>query len=245
VGAQTQTTSTWQLGVGSTRVLDTYLSAEKFSGQGLTLLHTSERRRDGRQWSFLSEHELNVATVDDRAAKRDELQGSYTLLAGPLRRWDVGSLTLQAGAMGALDVGFIYHTSNSNNPAQARLSLTVMPTAAAAYGLTLWRRRLLLRYELQLPMVGLMFSPNYGQSYYELFSLGHYDRNVVPTTFVSAPTFRQQLSVEYPVSRLLSLRLGYLGHYQQSSVNNLKSHVLHHRVMIGVVRSFTLMPLQP
>ena len=86
-GAQTVTTSTWQAGAGTTRVLDTYLSQEKFSGSGMTALFTSERQRDGRRWTLMAEHELNLSNVGDRADNREELQGSYSLLVGPLRSW--------------------------------------------------------------------------------------------------------------------------------------------------------------
>ena len=228
--------TSWQLGIGGTRVLDTYLSQEHFSGMGMTFLSTTERKKADRSWATLIEHEVNIADVKDRSESCQELQGEYSLYIGRLRSWHVGHFLLQAGAMGCANIGFIYNTSNGNNPAQGRLSLHAMPSGAATYGFRLFRQQLSARYEVQLPLLGLMFSPNYGQSYYEIFSQGNYDHNIVPTTFVSAPNIRQQLSVDWKISHFARLRIGYLGNYQQSSVNNLKSHVYTHRLMIGIVR---------
>ncbi len=238
--AQTDVTSSWQVGVGGTRILDTYLSQEKFSGAGITILNSNERQRPNRHWTMLTEHELNIATAADRADKREELEGSYTLFVGGLRQWRFGPLRLQGGAMGAVDVGFTYNTSNSNNPAQGRLSLQLMPTGTAAYTFKLWRRPLQLRYELQLPLGGVMFSPNYGQSYYEIFSLGNYDHNAVPTTFVSAPEWRQMLTLDVQLWKSGTLRIGYLGNMQQAKVNNLRQHVYTHRFLIGFTKRFSI-----
>ena len=240
-------TSTYQVGVGSTHILDTYLSQEHFSGTGLTYLYTTDRARTDRSWHTLMEHQANIAHVNDRPDQVDELQGDYTFFIGRLRRWSLLSsrLTLEAGGMAAVNVGFIYNTYNSNNPAQARLSLNVMPTGAATYRFRLFGRNAAMRYEVQMPLLGVMFSPNYGQSYYEIFNRGNYDHNIVPTTFVSSPTRRHQLMADINVGSRTTLRFGYLGDIQQSHVNDLKSHIYSHRFMLGFVKKFSVKHQRP
>lgn len=235
-GAVAQTS--YQLGIGSTHILDTYLSQEKFSGTGLTFLFSSDRQRPDSRWATIVQHQLNGAVTHDRSDRRKEQQIDYTLFVGRYYAWQPSAQwRLQGGALAALNLGAIYNAANSNNPVQARLSLGVMPSGAVTRSFAVGRVKCSLRYQLDLPLVGLMFSPNYGQSYYEIFSQGNYDHNIVPTTFVSAPNLRQQLSLDVAFSPRAALRVGYLGDYQQSNVNNLKSHIYTHRVMVGYVRT--------
>ena len=227
--ASAQSQRSHMLGFGPTRILDTYISQEKFSGAGFTYLYIYEGRKPEKRWKSR-----------DRGDNTSMLEGNYNLywsrLASLVKPSSSTDFHLQAGFTANANLGFLYDMTTSNNPAQARLALNIMPSAVATYGFPIKQQHFSLRYELNLPLVGIMFSPNYGQSYYEIFTQGNYDRNIVPTTFVSAPTFRQILTLDWLLSEKWALRIGSLGNYQQADINHLKQHIYTHRVLLGFTR---------
>ena len=234
------------LGVGYTDILDTYLSPEKYRGTDLRFLSHTRREKDSTCLVHQLLHEGCIATADNRSGNGGEIGGGYTFAYSLLRKWQmsVGSchLRLLAGGTAELSVGFLYNTRGSNNPAQARLALQLKPTVAADFDFRLFRRQqrpFTLHYEASAPLCGLMFSPNYGQSYYEIFSRGNYDHNCVPTTIASTPSLRQMLTLDFRALHT-TWRIGYLGDWRQASVNNLKQHTYTHALVFGIVRRFRI-----
>ena len=245
VHAQDAKTRTTMIGAGTSNVLETYLSQEEYQGPEFRIIRESGNRAS-RHSNRLRHHFINegrFAFLQNRAENGDELAGEYHFGYALRRVWThPSSLCFEAGGGPNAIIGFIYNTRNSNNPVQAHASINISPAVAASYDFHIKNRLLRLRYEASVPLAGLMFSPNYGQSYYEIFSRGDYDHNVVPTTFFSTPSLRQQLSLDIRFSRTKQkapmLRIGYLGDYQQSKVNNLKYHNYAHLVVLGIVKTF-------
>lgn len=229
------------LGIGPANILDTYLSAEKYQGTELRYIAHFSRPVRWRHFSQTVVHQGIINLVNNRADNNEELGGAYNFQYHLRYNWQMTpQLLFSAGAGADFNLGFLYNTRNSNNPAQARLSLHLAPSVAACYDFSYKTVDFRLSYEAMAPLVGLMFSPNYGQSYYEIFHKGNNDHNIVPTTFAATPSLRQMLALDIRPTRKWSntwLRIGYLGDYQQAKVNNLKYHHYSHLLILGITKT--------
>ena len=148
-------------------------------------------------------------------------------------------LKILFGPMLDLNAGVVYNRRNSNNPAQAKAYGGLGASGMLIYRFRIKNYPLTVRWQANLPLLGVMFSPEFGESYYEIFSLGNGGRNVVFTSLHNNPSLRQLLTLDFPVGNTV-MRVGYVCDLQQAKVNNLKSHTYSHDFMIGVVRNLYL-----
>ena len=236
-------TNTQMLGIGAVNTLDTYLSPEEYTGTELRYISHSVRE-NGTKLSRELVHQAQILSVRNRRENNNELGGFYNFQYNwqyALGQWNVGEGELRLKVGGGVDtrLGFLYNMRNSNNPAQAYGQVNIAPNAVAAYRFRLRNLPFQLRYEVQVPLLGLAFSPNYGQSYYEIFTRDNYDHNLVVTSPVSAPSLRQLLTLDFTV-RHTTFRIGYLGDYQQAKINQLRQHVWSNLLVLGIVRKFSI-----
>ena len=102
----------------------------------------------------------------------------------------------------------------------------------ATYDMVIAKHHYLWRYQVSFPLMGIAFSPNYGQSYYEAFVEENYDHNVVFAYPGNMPSMRHKLTLDIPIKRY-TLRVGYVAQFHQSMFNHLKYHSYAHDFMIG------------
>lgn len=230
------------LGVGAVELLDTYLSPEHYNGTEIRFLSIDDKKsvkHEGIHYYKL--HEAHLSLSKNRADNNNELAAMYNFQFALHRNWTIlkDQLTLHAGPGIDANAGILYNMRNGNNPTQLKLSLQLAPSAGVDYHFTLWKKSFSAHYDMMVPLVGLMFAPNYGQSYYEIFDRGNYDKNIRLTNITSAPSLRQMLSLDVKV-KTTTLRVGYLGDFQQARINHLKYHSYSHMLMLGLVSHFSI-----
>lgn len=241
-------TNAQMIGIGAVNILDTYISPEIYRGSELRYVSHSTRE-NGSKLSRELIHHAQLTFAKNRVRNNQEVGGYYNFQYNwiyELGKWNLGKGELNLKAGGGVDVltGFLYNTRNANNPAQGYARLNIAPDIIAAYSFRLWKRPIQVRYELQTPLLGVMFSPNYEQSYYEIFSRGNYDHNIVFTTPFSAPSLRQMATIDFTLHHT-TLRVGFLGDYQQTKVNGLRQHVWSNLFLLGIVRKFSINKIIP
>ncbi len=208
------------LGLGFTNRLDTYLSAEEYTGSELRFVSQTVRE-NGSRISRAVNHQANIAKMNNSAGNGNEIGALYSFAYDCnyllLRR----QLEIRAGVGLESSLGFLYNTRNTNNIAQAYLAANLQAGIIAAYPFRILNLPMEARWEAHFPLGGLMFSPNF-----------------------STPSLRQQLTLDFTVART-TVRLGYMTDIRQSSVNGLKQHAWSHLFLVGIVRKFSITHIIP
>lgn len=231
-------------GVGFTNIFDTYLSPQEYTGIDFRISRESMRLT---KWAN-GRLSLQNFFQADASYTHNKVDNNNTFAA--LANWNYGlhynfpitsNFKLLAGGLADLNGGFVYNLRNGNNPASARAYINLDASGMAIWDLRIKNYPLTLRYQVNLPLMGVMFSPHYGQSYYEIFSLGNSSGVVKFTSLHNQPSLRQMLTADFPVGRM-KMRLAYLWDAQQSDVNGIKIHTYSHVFMVGFVKELYLLP---
>lgn len=230
-------------GIGYSNIFDEYLSPQEYKGVDFRIARETMRlSKFNPNVSVQNFFQANISYTHNRADNNNTFAG--------LVNWNYGlhyqfhltdNFKLLAGGLANINGGFIYNLHNGNNPASARAYIDLDVSGMAIWTLMIKEKPVKLRYQLNVPLVGAMFSPHYGQSYYEIFSLGNKGGVIRFTSPHNHPSLRQMVSFDFPVGKS-QLRLSYLCDIQQAKVNKIKSHSYSHVFMVGFVKEIYRIP---
>jgi len=220
------------VGIGTSSLYDTYLSPLKYHGTSIHLLHERMKQFSWFDSKFVQQqiYSLEFDWADNPAKNSTEyaailnikLGGHYSLITTKDFKFGVGGFWNLVG-------GILYNERNSNNPASGKVYTNINVSAIALYN---WKN-FTFRGQVDSPLLGMAFSPNYRQSYYQI-SLSN---SLSILNFVSIHNQRAAdiyLSVDIPVNKV-TLRAGYLGSFYQTKIHNIHTHNYSNNLMIGIV----------
>ena len=229
-------------GIGHTNILDTYLSPMEYTGAEFRILRENRRGTKYMEGNVYRQSlfQANVSMLENKAGTGSELSFLANWNLAYHYRFQINeSLQLFAGPNLDLNGGLVYNLRNSNNPVNAKAYANLGASGMAIYQFRIKEHPFILRYQLNVPLLGLMFSPEYGQPYYEMSIAKDFGKNICFTSLHNQPSFRQFLTLDFPIKQT-NLRLGYVCDIQQAKVNDLKSHSWSHAFLIGFVKHFYL-----
>ncbi|GHU87793.1 hypothetical protein FACS1894155_01420 [Bacteroidia bacterium] len=228
------------LGIGGISVYDSYLSPLKYKGSAYDLFHEQIKMTGMMNGHIAAQHQFNLdfGYSMNEPETASDYSGFIEYAYGLHYRFNpvVPKLQLFAGMQAAGLLGFIYNSRNGNNPATGKAHLNLNLSGIAAYQFEIKSQPVRLRYQLNVPFAGMMFSPHYGQSYYEI-SLGDDDDLVHLASFHNQTSMRNILSVEFPFSSVM-LRLTYMNTIYETNINDLQTRVHTNVFCIGFSKDF-------
>lgn len=235
------TTGALTFGIGKVSQQDTYLSPLNFKGTQFSFL------RETMRMTHWASEKVSFQTLLHGAFSFSENEPKVSNYWGAHIGYDIAwhrhwkpydPICLMAGGLLMSDIGVLYHTRNGNNPAQGRLQLQAALSLGAIYRLRIHKQTFSIRYQADIPAIGMMFCPQFGQSYYEI-SRGGRNHNICATHPANAFSLRQMLTLDIPIRRY-ALRVGYQSHLRQSLANDIRIYDRSRLFLLGFIRKFTI-----
>ena len=220
---------------GYASVHDSYLTPITYDGMDLAMSIEAVRnvRNDKWLWQLMFGADYNYVENNVRNNDLHKLMGDITFNMQRVWRNAIARrIDVSVGPMTQLRAGIIYNEVNSNNPVSVRAHWNVGATAMAAWHTRLGRKPVTLRYQVQLPVLGVFFAPDYDESYYEIY-LGNHKNLAHMGWWGNRLDMSHYLGADLKLGKTL-LRLGYRTRLEHWNVNHIKVHDVTHSAVLGI-----------
>ena len=227
--------SMFTVDAGYASIHDSYLTPITYDGMDLAMQYEAMRsiRNDQWLWQLQVGADYNLVENDAQNNELHKLMGDITFdMQRQWRQLIAHRVDVSVGPMTQLRAGIIYNNANSNNPVSVRAHWNLGVTAMASMDTQLWRLPVTLRYQAQLPALGVFFAPEYDESYYEIY-LGNHKNLAHLGWWGNRLDMTHYLGADLHLGKT-TLRIGYRTRLEHWSVNHLKVHDVTHSFVLGI-----------
>jgi len=169
------TTSTENVSLTAIDLLDPYLSPLVYTGVGVGYQHSDMKyfkRHIGKmsqesRFSILAANTYNPQYSSSMNYVGGQYQWGMHYHFRPL-----DGLRLLVGGNTGLLMAVKSNERNVNNPVNVDAALDLGFSGIANYDFSLWRKKFTVSFQLEFPLLGMMYVPMQGASYYEMFTGG-------------------------------------------------------------------------
>jgi hypothetical protein len=225
-------------GTGGYMMKDTYLSPERYGGIGFRFMNERMRFMGATNYKVSRQNRVNVEMSSTRngAENASFLSAFVDYSLGYHYRFSMDPYfkILLGGCLRGM-FGTVYNTRNGNNPMTLHADPDLNLSLIAVYVFRVGRLLPAIRYQFETPFAGVLFCPAYGQSYYEIFTLGNTAEVFRFTSFHNKFAARNYLTLDFPMGAAIC-RVGYFGSCYTVNVQGIDKYIISHSLMVGFVK---------
>lgn len=226
----------WTLGGGYVTYEDTYLSNLKYSGWGFQweAFHSNFYKKN-RNISWQNRNTFFFANTYNPPYTASILNLNTNIAFGTHYHFRVTpQFTVLVGGFGDIEGGIKYNNRNVNNIASADLSTSLYVSTMLRYHLVTEKLQMAFEYDLQTPIIGCMFVPEKGASYYEYYLLQNLNNTLHFSSFHNKLGLRGNLSIDF-IFQKFTFRMGFIHNNTIWRANDLYFSKGHYLFNIGTV----------
>lgn len=135
------------------------------------------------------------------------------------------------------NIGTVYNASNSNNPASMKLSSSLLGSALYSYRVPVETFPMQIILNGNVSLLGATFSPEFGESYYEIFSINNNVlKRIYFSNFKNTIKANLRLTLDIPVFDVFNMSIGGFCNYYNCNINKLNTEILSAGVSLGITR---------
>ena len=227
--------SVFMFDVGYASIHDSYLTPITYDGIDLGLTYEATRHVRKGQWLWQLQVGADYNYVENPAQNNDMHKVMGDISFDMQRCWRgvlSPKLNFSVGPMTQVRAGIVYDAVNSNNPVTVRAHANAGAAGIAWFNTRLGHKPITLRYQVQLPVAGVFFAPEYDESYYEIY-LGNHKNLAHLGWWGNRLDMTHYMGADMQMGKT-TLRLGYRNRLEHWNVNNLHVHDVTHSLVIGI-----------